>query len=77
MVMVSSCLFGEIAGRAGEAELQLPTLRLKEAWLCNGVEVNQRKLPATVNTVKVPYKANQFVTVRLKGEGALRQVAKH
>ncbi len=69
--------FREIAGRAGEAELQLPTLRLKEAWLCNGVEVNQRKLPATVNTVKVPYKANQFVTVRLKGEGALRQVAKH
>jgi hypothetical protein len=66
----------EIAGRAGEAELQLPTLRLREAHLCNGVEVNQRKLTSTATSVRVPYKPNQYVTVRLKGEGALGQMAR-
>ncbi len=65
----------EIAGRAGEAELQLPTLRLKEAHLCNGVEVNQRKLTSTATSVRVPYKPNQYVTVRLRAESALKQVA--
>lgn len=68
--------FREIAGRAGEAEIQFPTLRLKEAQLCNGVEVNQRQLTVARNTVKVPYKPNQYVTVRLKADGDLQKVAK-
>ncbi|MBU6401041.1 MAG: hypothetical protein KGS61_12030, partial [Verrucomicrobia bacterium] len=67
--------FREIGGRAGQAELQLPTLRLRGAFLCNGVEVNKRKLAATANSVLVPYTPNQYVTVRLEADGALRQTA--
>jgi alpha-mannosidase len=61
----------EVAGRAGEAQLRLPTMRLKEAWLCNGVEVNQKKLAHSVSSVTVPYQPNRYVTVRLQGEGKL------
>ncbi len=58
--------FREIAGRTGQAELKVPTLRVQEARLCNGVEDDQRTLPATAHSVTVPYKPNQFTTVRLK-----------
>jgi hypothetical protein len=67
--------FREIAGRAGEAELRLPTFRLREAWLCNGVEDNQRKLKSSANAVIVPYKPNAFGTVRLKVEQPAQKVA--
>lgn len=66
----------EIAGRTGEAELHLPTLRLKEAYLCNGVEEDKQKLSVTDSSVKVPYQANRFITVRLKAESGLKRVAK-
>jgi len=60
--------FREIAGRAGEAELRLPAYRLREAWLCNGVEENLRKLEVNVKGIVVPYKPYAFATVRLKAE---------
>ncbi|MHB8524072.1 MAG: glycoside hydrolase family 38 N-terminal domain-containing protein [Limisphaerales bacterium] len=65
----------EIAGRTGEAELRCPTLRVKSAWLCNGVEVNKRKLAATSTAVTVPYTPNQYVTLRIKAEGAIQKNA--
>ncbi len=65
----------EIAGRDGRAELKFPRLRLKEAWLCNGVEENQRRLAVAAGGVTIPYKPNQFTTVRLKLEGELRKLA--
>ena len=68
--------FREIAGRAGQAELKLPRLRVKEAWLCNGVEEDQRKLAVTGNAVTVPYKPNQFMTVRLKLESEPKKIAR-
>ena len=68
--------FREIAGRTGEATLKLPTLRVKEARLCNGVEVNQRKLSATANSVIVPYKPNQFTTIRLTAESDIKKIAR-
>ena len=68
--------FREIAGRAGQAELKLPRLRVKEAWLCNGVEEDQRKLAVTGNAVTVPYKPNQFMTVRLKLESEGKKIAR-
>jgi len=68
--------FREIAGQAGEAQLEAPTLRLQKAWLCNGVEVNQKALSTGPSSVKVPYTPNQFVTVRLVAEGALPKVAR-
>jgi alpha-mannosidase len=68
--------FREIAGRAGEAELHLLTLRVKEAYLCNGVEEDKQKLSATANSVRVPYQPNRFITLRLKGQSDLKKVAK-
>jgi hypothetical protein len=61
--------FREIAGHGGEAELRCPLVRPREAYLCNGVEENKSKLAASGDAVMVPYKANQFTTVRLKPEG--------
>jgi hypothetical protein len=66
----------EIAGKTGEAELKFPRLRVKEAWLCNGVEEDQRKLALTGNGVTIPYKPNQFTTVRLKVEPVSGKLAK-
>jgi len=58
----------EIAGRAGDAELKLNPFTVKRAFLCNGVEVNERKLKSAANSVAIPYKPNAFVTVRLNAE---------
>jgi hypothetical protein len=68
--------FREVAGQGGQAELQVPTLRLKEAWLCDGVEVNQKRLEATPTSLKVAYTPNQYVTLRLVAESALAKLAK-
>ncbi|HWQ91750.1 MAG TPA: glycosyl hydrolase-related protein, partial [Clostridia bacterium] len=65
----------EIAGATGKATLETPTLRIKEAHLCNGVEVPQSKLSTTPHSVTVPYKPNQFITVRLRAESALKSKA--
>lgn len=57
----------EVAGRAGETALHLPLFRVREAWLCNGVEENQRRLRTpNPHTVRVPYRPNAFTTIRLK-----------
>jgi hypothetical protein len=65
--------FREVAGRSGEAKVSFAArLRIHEAYLCNGVEAVQRKLASTQDSATVPYGANQYVTVRLKGEGAIR-----
>lgn len=58
--------FREIAGRGGEAEIKLPTFRVREAHLCNGVEVNRQKLRVVNDAVNVPYKPSAFTTVRLQ-----------
>lgn len=65
----------EIAGRGGDAQLKLPSAVLKKAWLCNGVEVNQRELVISGNSANVSYGPNRFVTVRLKGEATVQRLA--
>jgi hypothetical protein len=66
----------EIAGRGGEAEIKASTFRVHEAHLCNGVEVNQQKLPVAGDTVTVPYKPHAFTTVRMKAAPPLVKTAK-
>jgi len=58
--------FRETAGREGEAMVRLPHLKVEEAHLCNGVEVNQRRLELNGNEFTVPCKPNQYVTVRVQ-----------
>ena len=65
--------FRETAGKSGQAEVSLPTMRVNEAYLCNGVEVNKEQLQSTANTVRFPYKPNAYVTLRLKVEGAQKK----
>jgi alpha-mannosidase len=67
--------FREIAGRSGEAEVKLPTFRVREAHLCNGVEDNKQKLVSVAHSVIVPYKPNAFTTARLKFEEGVRKIA--
>lgn len=63
----------EVAGRSGETEVRFPLLRIDEAYLCNGVEAVQHKLPSTQTSVRVPYSANRYITVRLKVAGSVRR----
>ena len=56
----------ETAGKSGQAELKCPKIPLRDAYLCNGVEVNQTQLAATPTSVTFPYKPQQFTTVRLR-----------
>jgi len=62
--------FREVAGRTGEAEVRLPLFRVRGAFLCNGVEENQRKLVFGDDVVTAPFRPNAFTTVRLKVERA-------
>jgi hypothetical protein len=66
----------EIAGRTGEAELHTSVFRIREAFLCNGMEVDQRKLVSGASGVIVPFKPNAFITVRLKADRPAQKVAK-
>lgn len=63
----------EVAGRSGEAEVSLPLLRIGEAYLCNGVEAVRHKLAFTPTSVRVPYRANRYITVRLKAGGTVHR----
>jgi alpha-mannosidase len=65
----------EIGGKAGEAEIVFPTLRIGEAQLCNGVEENKQKLASTATALKVPFKPNRFITVRIKASGQIGSIA--
>jgi len=62
--------FREVAGRSGEAEVRLPLLRVRGAFLCNGVEENQSRLAFGDHEVMAPFRPNAFTTVRLKVEPA-------
>lgn len=66
----------EVAGRAGEAKLHSEAFRLQSAWLCNGVEENQRKLTVKDHVITVPYQPNAFTTLRLKAAPPTPKVAK-
>ncbi|MBZ5564968.1 MAG: hypothetical protein LAP13_21425 [Acidobacteriia bacterium] len=65
----------EVAGRSGETEVGFPWLSIEEAYLCNGVEAVLHKLPSARTSVRVPYSANRYITVRLKAAGALQREA--
>ena len=61
----------ETAGRSGEVELKSPLLPVEQAYLCNGVEVNQQELKLTAGSVTILYKPQQYTTIRLRlGEPA-------
>lgn len=68
--------FREIAGRKGEANVNLATFKASEANLCNGVEDKQQKLALAGDTVRVPYKPSSFTTLRLKAERPAVKTAK-
>ena len=61
----------ETAGRSGTTEVQSSTFRIREAWLDDGVEVNKSRLASTETSMRVPYKPNRYLTVRIKAESAL------
>ena len=55
----------ETTGDSGEATLRSPWLRIKGAYLCNGVEVNQKPLDVTADSAQIPYQSYRYITVRL------------
>ncbi|MBX3427886.1 MAG: hypothetical protein KF688_19560 [Pirellulales bacterium] len=56
----------ETGGQSGEATLESPLVQLTSVHLCNGVEVDQRRLASTPSGATLPYLPNRFVTIRLR-----------
>ena len=67
----------EVAGRTGEAVLRANTFKVREAHLCNGIEEQKQKLNVQGNTVIVPFKPNQFITVKLKPQTGVHRLAQN
>ncbi|MEX0904253.1 MAG: glycoside hydrolase family 38 C-terminal domain-containing protein [Balneolaceae bacterium] len=55
----------ETGGKAGETELSTELFDIDAAYLANGVEENQKTLSVENDVVKIPYKANRYITIRL------------
>ncbi|MBZ5562384.1 MAG: hypothetical protein LAP13_08175 [Acidobacteriia bacterium] len=65
----------EVGGRAAEAHLLFPQLRIEEAWLANASEENREKLPVSGNSVTIRIQPHEIVTVRLVSSRASAQTA--
>lgn len=55
----------EVGGQDANATLTFPLFRLKRAWRTNAVEENQSQLNTEGNSVEVPVKPHQIVTLRV------------
>jgi len=53
----------EVCGKRTTARVAFPSLRLKEAWLCNLVEDPQRRLRVSAGRIEIPIQANSLATV--------------
>ncbi|MGH9401077.1 MAG: polysaccharide lyase family protein [Terriglobia bacterium] len=57
----------EVGGQSTTARLTFPLFHLRQVWQTNAVEQNQSQLSAEGNSVEVPVKAHQIVTLRVVG----------
>ncbi|MGH9345017.1 MAG: glycosyl hydrolase-related protein, partial [Terriglobia bacterium] len=55
----------EVGGQDATATLTFPLFRLEKAWRTNAVEENLSPLPVQGNSVQVPVKPHQIVTLRV------------
>lgn len=55
----------EVGGQSAEARLTFPLFHLQQVWRTNAVEENQSQLNAEGNSVDVPVKPHQIVTLRV------------
>ncbi|MBZ5565392.1 MAG: hypothetical protein LAP13_23590 [Acidobacteriia bacterium] len=55
----------EIAGQAATLHLQFPLFELKQAWLANAAEENQREIPVSAHSLEVPIQPHQVLTIRI------------
>ena len=55
----------EIAGQAATVHLQFPLFELKQAWLANALEENQREIPVSAHSLEVPIQPHQVLTIRI------------
>jgi alpha-mannosidase len=58
--------FVETNGQPGTVRVSSPILNLTRAWLCNGVEENQRPLTVSDRGFSFDVKPFEIVTVRLR-----------
>ena len=56
-----------LSGKPGQVDVQIPILKVKQAWLCNAVEQNQEALTTSMHGLTFPVQPFQIVTVRVEG----------
>lgn len=55
----------EVGGESATARLTFPMFHLQQAWIANAVEQNQSQLQVDGNSVEVPVKPHQIITLRI------------
>jgi len=55
----------EVGGESATARLTFPMFHLQQAWITNAVEQNQSQLQVDGNSVEVPVKPHQIITLRI------------
>ena len=58
----------ETGGKPAAAKLHFPLMRIRQAWVCNAMEVNQQEISGDGSTVEVVLRPHEIVTVRIVGE---------
>ncbi len=59
--------FVEVAGRDGNASVQIPLMDVQQAWECNAMEQNQKALQVSAHGFSFPVRPFQIVTIRVEG----------
>ncbi len=55
----------EIGGEAATVHLRFPLFDLKQAWLANAAEENQREIPVSGHSLEVPIRPHEVLTIRI------------
>lgn len=62
----------EIGGETATGHLRFPLFDLKQAWLANAAEENQREIPVSGHSLEVPIRPHEVVTIRIVAAWARR-----
>jgi alpha-mannosidase len=60
--------FLELGGHSGVVRLATPLIKIRSAWLCNAVEVNQQQLSLEDDSVTFEIKPHQILSLRVEAE---------
>jgi alpha-mannosidase len=61
----------ETNGTSGMVKIETPILNFRNAWICNAMERNERPVSVSGQSLEIPVKPFEIVTLRLEGRPAI------